>query len=92
MNDATIRSDVAQSAEPLDAGLTALALIANYYRIAADPAQLRHQLALTGRLAEAEDLVRAANLLRMKSRIIRRVDANRIGAVPYPAIIQLKDG
>jgi ATP-binding cassette, subfamily B, bacterial HlyB/CyaB len=92
VNDATIRPGVARSAEPLDAGLAALALIANYYRIAADPAQLRHQLALTGRLAEAEDLVRAANLLRMKSRIIRRVDANRIGAVPYPAIIQLKDG
>src|SRR5215472_11540600 len=69
-----------------------MALIANYYRIAADPAQLRHQLALTGRLAQAEDLVRAANLLRMKSRIIRRADARRIGAIPYPAIVQLEHG
>ena len=63
----------AASAERLDAGLAALALIAGYYRIAADPAQLRHQLALTGRLAGHEDLVRAANLLGIKSRIIRRV-------------------
>ena len=82
----------AANAEALDAGLAGLALIANYYRIAADPAQLRHQLALTGRVATAEDLVRAANILGMKSRIIRRVDAKRIGALPYPAMIQLKDG
>ena len=38
-------------AQRLDPGLAALALIANYYRIAADPAQLRHQLATTGRMA-----------------------------------------
>ena len=82
----------AASAETLDPGLAGLALIANYYRIAADPAQLRHQLALTGRAATAEDLVRAANLLQMKSRIIRRADAKRIGGLPYPAMIQLKDG
>ncbi len=82
----------AASAETLDAGLAGLALIANYYRIPADPAQLRHQLALTGRVATAEDLVRASNLLQMKSRIIRRADAKRIGGLPYPAMIQLKDG
>ncbi len=80
------------SAQTLDAGLAGLVLIANYYRIAADPAQLRHQLALTGRLATADDVVRAANLLRMKSRIIRGIDSKRIGAIPYPAIIELKDG
>ena len=72
----------AASAQRLDPGLAALSLIAGYYRIAADPAQLRHQLALTGRLAGAEDLVRAANLLGMKSRIIRGVDAKRLGAIP----------
>ena len=82
----------AHGAQRLDGGLAGLTLIANYYRIAADPEQLRHQLALTGRLAEAEDIVRAANLLQMKSRIIRGVNARRIGAIPYPAIIQLKAG
>ncbi len=84
--------DPTSGAKRLDAGLAGLTLIANYYRIAGDPEQLRHQLALTGRLATAEDIVRAANLLQMKSRIIRGVDARRIGAIPYPAIIQLKAG
>jgi subfamily B ATP-binding cassette protein HlyB/CyaB len=92
MNGVTIRPGVAQNAERLDPGLLAFSLIASYYRIAADPAQLRHQLALTGRLAGAEDLLRVANFLQLKSRVIRGVDAKRLGAIPYPAIVELKDG
>jgi ATP-binding cassette, subfamily B, bacterial HlyB/CyaB len=83
---------VASSPQPVDGGLAALSLIAGYYRIAADPEQLRHRLALTGSLAGAEDLVRAANLLELKSRIIRGVTSRRVAAVPYPAIIELKEG
>jgi ATP-binding cassette, subfamily B, bacterial HlyB/CyaB len=86
------RPDSGQAAERIDPGLAALSLIAGYYRIAADAAQLRHQLALTGRFADAEDLVRAANLLELKSRVVRRVDAKRLGAIPYPAILELKAG
>jgi subfamily B ATP-binding cassette protein HlyB/CyaB len=50
-------SEARAFAERLGSGLAALSLIAAYFRIAADPAQLRHQLALAGRLAGAEDLV-----------------------------------
>src|SRR5271168_4159554 len=78
--------------QPLDSGLAALALIAGYYRIAADPAQLSHQLALTGRATAAEDIVRGANLLQLKSRILHRVTPRRLGAVPYPTILGLKEG
>src|SRR5271166_5893562 len=78
--------------QPLDGGLAAISLIAGYFRIAADPAQLRHQLALTGRLGGAEDLVRAANLLELRSRIIRGITAKRLGAIPLPGILTLKDG
>ena len=78
--------------EPLDSGLSALALIAGYYRVAADPLQLRHQLALTGRSAVAEDLVRGANRLELRSRIVRGAGASRLGSIPYPAILELKDG
>jgi ATP-binding cassette, subfamily B, bacterial HlyB/CyaB len=86
---ATARDEL--TSQQLDAGLAAVSLIAGYYRIAADPVQLRHQLALTGRLAAAEDLVRAANLLALKSRILRAVTAKRLGAIPLPAILELKD-
>ncbi len=75
-----------------DAGLMGLSLIAGYFRIAADPAQLKHQLALIGRFANAEDLVRGSNLLGLKSRILKSVRADRLGAIPYPAIMGLRDG
>ena len=42
-----------QATQNLDFGLAGLSLIAGYYHIAADPAQLSHQLALTGRMAGA---------------------------------------
>ena len=65
-----------------DSGLAGLALVAGYYRIAADPMQLSHQLALTGRFAGAEDIVRGANILQLKSRIIRGVTAKRLCCHP----------
>ena len=88
------KGDMGVPAPPqsLDSGLAGLSLIAGYYRIAADSAQLSHQLALTGRMAGAEDIVRGANILQLKSRILRGVTAKRLGAVPYPALIGLKDG
>src|ERR1700742_2478079 len=79
-------------APAVDSGLMGLSLIAGYYRIAADPAQLKHQLALIGRFANAEDLVRGANILGLRSRILHRVHAKRLGSVPYPALMRLKDG
>jgi subfamily B ATP-binding cassette protein HlyB/CyaB len=82
----------AAPAPAIDSGLLGLALIAGYYRIAADPAQLKHQLALIGRFANSEDLVRGANLLGLRSRILTRVSVKRLGAVPYPALLRLKDG
>src|SRR5271154_5744407 len=79
-------------APAVDSGLMGLSLIAGYYRIAADPAQLKHQLALIGRFANPEDLVRGANILGLKSRILRHVSAKRLGAVPYPALLRLRQG
>jgi subfamily B ATP-binding cassette protein HlyB/CyaB len=85
------RAAAALSPPAADSGLTALAVIAGYYRIAADPAQLRHQLALGG-AATAEDLVRGANLLELKSRILTGLRAKRLDVIPYPAIAGLKAG
>ena len=79
-------------AQSQNSGLTGLALIAGYYHIAADPAHLNHQLALTGRLAGAEDILRGANILRLKSRVVNGVTAKRLAATPVPAIVGLKGG
>ncbi|SNB84983.1 ATP-binding cassette, subfamily B, HlyB/CyaB [Rhodoblastus acidophilus] len=78
--------------EGVDSGLACLAMIAGYYRIAGDPAQLHHKLALTGRTAGAEDIVRGASLLGLRARIVGKLDAARIAALPLPVILELKGG
>jgi len=74
-----------------DAGLLALTTIAGHYRIAADPFQIAHDLGLGGRAAEGEDIVRAAERIGLKSRLLRGQPAKRLTTVPLPAIIRLTD-
>ena len=75
-----------------DQGLAALALVAAFYRVAADPDEVRHRLALGPSTADAEDLARGARLIGLKSRILRDVDARRLAGLPLPAILALGDG
>ena len=78
--------------EESDSGLRALCGIAAYYRIAADPAHLGRELALTGRVANESDLVRGANAIGLKARIIERIGPDRLRTLPWPAIVRCKDG
>ena len=79
-------------ATPLDRGLRALCGIAAYYRIGADPVQLRRELALGGRDADESDLIRCAKLIGLKARLATGVDERRMGKLPTPAIVRLSSG
>ena len=89
MND---RVEPSVIAAPVDTGLRAICGIAGYYRIAADPHQLERELALTGRLSNEDDLVRAARLLGLKARVVRGIGWKRLTRIPLPAILRLSDG
>jgi subfamily B ATP-binding cassette protein HlyB/CyaB len=65
----------------VDSGLRALCGVAGYYRIPADPEQLSVELALQTRRADATDLVRAANRIGLKARILTGIGADRLA--PY---------
>ena len=73
-------------------GLISLAMIAAHYRIACDPGQMAHDLGLGHRAATAEDVVRAARRVGLKSHLRSGQDAARLGSIPLPAILGLKDG
>lgn len=75
-----------------DTGLFSLAMVAAYYRIACDPAQMAHDLGLGGRTADAEDIFRAARRVGLKSRVLRDQPVKRLYTASLPAIIGLKDG
>jgi len=83
-------SELSAREDAPDAGLLAVARIAGFYRIAADPSQLRHLLALRGRTAGGADLVRAAKLTGLKARLVEEDDPRRLRRAPTPAIIRLK--
>src|SRR5208337_859467 len=76
----------------IDGGLLSLAMIAGYYRIACDPAQMAHDLGLGHRAANAEDIVRAARRLGLKARALPDQTPKRLRSAPLPSILQMRDG
>ena len=82
----------ASEATPLDPGLRALCGIAAYYRIGADPLQLARELALGDRASDEFDLIRAAQLIGMRARLVAGANVERMGRMPTPAIVRLKSG
>ncbi|WP_159731873.1 type I secretion system permease/ATPase [Methylosinus sp. Ce-a6] len=80
------------AADIVDTGLRALCGVAAYYRIAADPAQLRRELALRDGPATSQDILRAAQLVGLKARIAPMLDKTRIETLPAPSILRLRTG
>jgi subfamily B ATP-binding cassette protein HlyB/CyaB len=80
------------ASDKLDSGLRALCAIAAFYRIPAEADQLAAELVLQSRPAQAADLVRAANRLGLKAKIITSLSAERLAKMPPPAILRLATG
>jgi subfamily B ATP-binding cassette protein HlyB/CyaB len=76
----------------VDTGLSAVAIVASFHQVPCDPAQLRHDLGISGRRAGAEDLVRACRRIKLKARLLRRQPDARLDTVPLPAILEFQDG
>ena len=82
-----------QSAEPVaSSGLAALCGIAAFYRIAADPAHLAKELALGAGEVIDRDLIRAAQAIGLKARIVTDPSAKRLSVAPVPALLRRKAG
>jgi subfamily B ATP-binding cassette protein HlyB/CyaB len=75
----------------IDTGLVCLLILARYFGVPADGAQLRHQFGETGKALDETDLLRAAKHLGFKAGV---VDGEwvRLSVIPLPVIAQRKDG
>lgn len=71
----------------LDSGLRAPCGIAAFYRIAADPTQVLHDLALKRRTSQAIDIQRATKIVGLKARVVAKVTEQRLRAMPVPEIV-----
>lgn len=85
-------SGATAGATPIDPVVRALCGVAAYYHIGAEPNQIARELALDGREADANDLVRGAQRLGLKARHISAVNAARLERLPVPAIVWAKNG
>ena len=61
-----------------DSGIIALCGIAAFYRISADPEQLKREIDLIGRNAAQNDVMRAGQHLGLKARIVASLKAERL--------------
>ncbi|MEW6248729.1 MAG: type I secretion system permease/ATPase, partial [Nitrospirota bacterium] len=74
-----------------DTGLLCLLLIARFYDLPADGAQLRHQFGDSGSLLSDRDLLRAAKHLGFKAGFVH-TEWTKLAGTPLPALAKRRDG
>ena len=78
-------------APPLDTGLNCLLILARFYDLPADGAQLRHQFAQSAQVLSDTDLLRAAKHLGLKAGSFK-TQWSKLPGTPFPAIAKRTDG
>jgi subfamily B ATP-binding cassette protein HlyB/CyaB len=76
---------------PLDTGLNCLLILARFYDLPANGAQLRHQFSESGKSLSDTDLLRAAKHLGLKAGAIK-TEWSKLAGTPLPAIAKRKNG
>src|SRR5215510_9144949 len=74
-----------------DTGLICLLILARFYDLPADGAQLRHQFAQSGQVLSDNDLLRAAKHLGLKAGVLT-ANWNKLDGIPLPAMAKRADG
>jgi subfamily B ATP-binding cassette protein HlyB/CyaB len=74
-----------------DTGLTCLLILARFYDLPADGAQLRHQFAQSGQPLSDTELLRAAKHLGLKAGLLK-TQWSKLPGTPLPAVAKRTDG
>jgi len=81
----------AAAAVVTDTGLICLLILARFYDLPADGAQLRHQFAQSGQVLSDTDLLRAAKHLGLKAGV-QTAHWSKLAGIPLPALAKRTDG
>jgi len=87
----SVNTDLYSRGNVADTGLLALTVIAAHYRISVQSDILARELAISGR-SSVNDIHRAANAIKLKTRSVSLKDGKRLATLPTPAIACLIDG
>ena len=74
-----------------DTGLICLLILARFYDLPADGAQLRHQFAQSNQLLSDTELLRAAKHLGLKAGVLKS-QWSKLPGTPFPALAKRSDG
>lgn len=91
MSKGTEEKGISPSQPRIDTGLACLVMVAQFFRIAVDPDQIRHDLGVVDGLLSGNDLLRAAKRLEFRAKRTKSKPA-RLERVPLPTIAEMKDG
>src|SRR5260370_486077 len=80
---------MSETEQPRDPGLMALVMVLRFHGVAADPAQIRHQLGMAP--VGVAEMVRIAKQFDLQARV-RTTTWSRLAHTPMPAIAALRDG
>ena len=89
---ATQTIDLEASPPINDTALLSFCAISAYYHISSEPQQLKRELSLQGKSISEDDVLRVAQLIGLKARVIEITNFERLMRVPVPAIAKRKDG
>lgn len=84
-------SSPAPSSSAPDTGLMCLLILARFYDLPADGAQIRHQFAQAGQPLSDTELLRAAKHLGLKAGVVK-TKWSKLPGTPLPAVAKRKDG
>ncbi|MFT6915029.1 MAG: subfamily B ATP-binding cassette protein HlyB/CyaB [Motiliproteus sp.] len=76
---------------PVDTGLSCLIMVARFYQVAADSAQIQHQFGTHDKPLDETALVRAARHLRLKAKVVT-TSVDKLEQLALPAIAEDKNG
>lgn len=91
--DGSSAQNLSQTAalSPPDTGLICLLILARFYDLPADGAQLRHQFAQSGQPLSNTELLRAAKHLGLKAGLLK-TQWSKLPGTPLPAVAKRTDG
>ena len=90
LNGRGLHEEGAGSQKSMQSGLAALCAIARFHQVAADPANLAHQLGLSPSAEiTTQDLLRAAKHLGLKAKL-SATTSERLALTPLPALAQVR--
>ena len=76
---------------PVDTGLACLIMVARFYQVAADPAQIHHQFGTHDKPLDETALIRATRHLRLKAKAVTTTQ-DKLEKLSLPAIAEDKSG